>query len=209
MQRVLVIDSSPDLKTSVTRRLTRRFVDVWGQTFPFDSFVYRDLGRTPPPHVDGETIRAFGTEPAKRTEEQAIRVSLSEQYIEELEGADVIVLGVPMHNFSIPSGFKAYIDHVARAGRTFRYTEDGPEGLLKGKRVVVLTSRGGNYAEGSPAAPMDMQAPYLRMILGFMGLDDVTFVHAQGTALGAEGRDAAEREIEALVKGLKAQQKAA
>ena len=114
----------------------------------------------------------------------------------ELETADVIVIGAPMHNFSLPSGLKAWIDHVARVGKTFRYTDEGPEGLLKSKKVFVLTARGGNYSENSPVHAMDHQAPYLRTILGFMGLDDVTFIHAQGVAQGEDGVRKAEAKID-------------
>ena len=104
-----------------------------------------------------------------------------------------------MHNFGLPSGLKAWIDHVARVGRTFEYTENGPAGLLTGKKVFVLTARGGNYAESSPAHAMDHQAPYLVTVLGFLGLDDVTFIHAQGVAGGEEGIKAAEIEIDRAV----------
>ena len=122
--------------------------------------------------------------------------------IAELEKADTIVLAVPMYNFSIPSTLKAWIDHIARAGRTFRYTAHGPEGLLKGKKVVVLTARGGHYSGQSPFRAMDFQEPYLRAGLGFLGMSDVTFVHLEGlnisTDEAAKGLERANAEIDRL-----------
>jgi len=115
------------------------------------------------------------------------------------------VLAVPMYNFSIPSTLKAWIDHVARRGRTFSYTENGPEGLLKDKKVFVLVARGGVYSNGAPAAPFDFQEPYLRTVLGFLGLTDVTFVHLEGLSMGPEAaktnRNKALAEIERLTGG--------
>jgi FMN-dependent NADH-azoreductase len=109
--------------------------------------------------------------------------------IEELEAADTIVLAVPMYNFSIPSTLKAWIDHVARAGRTFRYTAAGPEGLLNGKKVFVVSGRGGFYSGDSPAKVLDFQEPYLRAVLGFLGLTDVTFIHVEGLKVSSEAAE--------------------
>jgi FMN-dependent NADH-azoreductase len=120
--------------------------------------------------------------PAK---EQTEAVALADKLIAEVEAADTIVIAAPMYNFTIPSTLKAWLDHIARAGRTFRYTAAGPEGLLKGKKVFVVESRGGFYGEG-PAKAMDFQEPYLRAMLGFLGLNDVTFIHAEGQAVSAE-----------------------
>jgi FMN-dependent NADH-azoreductase len=125
----------------------------------------------------------------QRSSEQHATVAFADRLIEELEAADTIVLAVPMYNFSIPSTLKAWIDHVARAGRTFRYTAAGPEGLLKGKKVFIITGRGGVYSGDSPAKVFDFQEPYLRSVLGFLGLTDVTFVHVEGLKVSAEAAE--------------------
>src|SRR5262245_25480779 len=138
------------------------------------------------PHLDGATFAAMGTPPDEHTSSQRAATALSDELIAELEAADTIVLAVPMYNFSIPSTLKAWIDHVARRGRTFRYSENGPEGLLKGKKVFVVAARGGVYSKGAPAAAFDFQEPYLRAALGFLGLTDVTFVHLEGLAMGPD-----------------------
>ena len=154
------------------------------------------------PHLDGETAAAFATPESQRTDRQKHLLALSDSLITELEKADTVVLAVPMYNFSIPSTLKAWIDHVARAGRTFRYTAQGPEGLLKGKRVVVLTARGGRYSDRSPSRAFDFQEPYPRAGLGFLGISDITFVHLEGLNIGpdeaAKGLERAKAEIDRL-----------
>lgn len=186
--RILAVSSSPKSEGSITNQLIERFIDDWTAEHPVE-VTRRDVGATPPPHLDEATIGAFYTPPEDRTPAQTAQLALSDAIVSELEAADVIVIGAPMHNFSVPSGLKTWIDHAARVGRTFKYTEAGPEGLLKGKRVFVLTARGGNYREGTPAAAFDHQMPYLKTVLGFIGLDDVTFIHAHGVAVGPDGID--------------------
>ena len=198
MTNILTLNGSPKTEGSVSRDLIERFVDKWCAEYTA-SVVARDVGATPPPHLDEATIGAFYTPEDARSDDQQARIAFSDELVSELEAADVIVIGAPMHNFSLPSGLKAWIDHVARVGRTFKYTENGPEGLLTGKKVYVLTARGGNYSESSPAHAMDHQAPYLRTVLGFLGLDDVTFIHAQGVAGGEDGIRAAEVEVDRAV----------
>lgn len=198
MTNILTLNGSPKTEGSVSRGLIERFVDKW-RAEDTASVVARDVGTTPPPHLDEATIGAFYTPEDARSDDQQARIAFSDELVGELEAADVIVIGAPMHNFSLPSGLKAWIDHVARVGRTFKYTENGPEGLLTGKKVYVLTARGGNYSESSPAHAMDHQAPYLRTVLGFLGLDDVTFIHAQGVAGGEDGIRAAEVEVDRAV----------
>ncbi len=198
MTNILTLNSSPKTEGSVSRDLIERFVDNWLAN-DTASVVARDVGTTPPPHLDEATIGAFYTPEDARSDAQRARIALSDELVGELEAADVIVIGAPMHNFGIPSGLKAWIDLVARVGRTFKYTENGPEGLLTGKKVYVLTARGGNYSEDSPAHAMDHQVPYLRTVLGFLGLDDVTFIHAQGVAGGEDGIRAAEVEVDRAV----------
>ena len=146
----------------------------------------RDLSAEPLPHLDAETFAAFGTAPDERSAEQAARVALSDQLIEELREADTLVLAVPMYNFGMPSTLKAWFDQVSRAGVSFRYSSNGPEGLLGQKRVIVVTSRGGNGA-GSDS---DMLSGHLRQLLAMLGLTAVEFVHAEGLARSGQ-RDAA------------------
>lgn len=198
MTNILTLSGSPKTEGSVSRDLIERFVDKW-RAENTASVVARDVGTTPPPHLDEATIGAFYTPEDARSDDQQARIAFSDELVGELEAADVIVIGAPMHNFGLPSGLKAWIDHVARVGRTFKYTENGPEGLLTGKKVYVLTARGGDYSESSPAHAMDHQAPYLRTVLGFLGLDDVTFIHAQGVAGGEDGIRAAEVEVDRAV----------
>jgi FMN-dependent NADH-azoreductase len=206
MTNILTINSSPKTEGSISRDLVERFVDKW-RAHHTAGVVARDVGTTPPPHLDEATIGAFYTPEDALSPDQQARIAFSDELVGELEAADVIVIGAPMHNFGLTSGLKAWIDHVARVGRTFKYTENGPEGLLTGKKVYVLTARGGNYTEyGStdaidlhPAPAMDHQAPYLRTVLGFLGLDDVTFIHAHGVAGGEDGIRAAEVEVDTIV----------
>jgi FMN-dependent NADH-azoreductase len=192
MSNVLLIHSSVFGEKSQSLGLARDFL----KRYPHRSVVERALTPQTMPHLDGATFAAMGTPTG---------AALSDELIAELEAADTIVLAVPMYNFSIPSTLKAWIDHVARRGRTFRYTEKGPEGLLKDKKVFVLVARGGLYSKGAPAAAFDFQEPYLRTVLGFLGLTDVTFVHLEGLAMGPEAananRDKALVEIERLTGG--------
>jgi FMN-dependent NADH-azoreductase len=132
-----------------------------------------------------QTIGAYFTPAENRSAEQAEAVKLSDQLVAELMAADVIVLGAPMYNFSVSSALKAWIDHIARAGVTFKYTETGPVGFLGGRKVIVFTSRGGIYSVG-PAKSMNFHETYLRGVLGFVGLTDVTFVHTEGLSMGEE-----------------------
>lgn len=177
MSNVLLIHSSVFGENSQSLGLARDFL----KRYPHRSIVERALTPQTMPHLDGTTFAAMGTPSG---------AALSDELVAELEAADTIVLAVPMYNFSIPSTLKAWIDHVARRGRTFRYTEKGPEGLLKGKKVFVLVARGGLYSKGAPAAAFDFQEPYLRAVLGFLGLTDVTFVSLEGLAMGPEAANA-------------------
>ena len=184
MENLLVVNSSPNFESSATRELAVKFVTDWKASHPEGQVRHRDLARDLPPHLDQKMIGAFYTPADQRSAEQKLAIAYSDTQVAELRKADVIVIASPMHNFGVSSTLKAWIDQIARVGETFRYTENGPEGLLKGKKVYVLTARGGNYAEGSPAAHMDGQEPYLRTVLGFLGLDDVTFIHSHGMSNG-------------------------
>jgi len=198
MSNILLINSSIFGAESQSLALARELLT----RFPAESVVERELTPDSMPHLTGETMAAMATPEVQRTERQKELVALSDALIEEIEAADTIVLAVPMYNFSIPSTLKAWIDHVARAGRTFRYTAAGPEGLLKGKKAYVVTARGGVYSEG-PTAFFDFHEPYLRTVLGFIGINDVRFVHLEGLKISpdaaANGLAKARAKIEILV----------
>ncbi len=144
--------------------------------------ITRELTVENSPHLSFETIGALGKPTQDRTTDEQARVDYADGVIAQVEAADTIVIAAPMYNFSIPSTLKAWIDHLARAGRTFRYSETGPVGLLTGKKVYVVSARGGLHA----GQPSDIVEPYLRVVLGFLGLTDITFVNAEGLAMGAE-----------------------
>ena len=200
MSTVLVLNSSASGAASVSRQLVERAVADLRVQDPGLRVVTHDLGAKPIPHLTLESATALrGADPVNQ--EQAAAQALSNELISELKAADVIVIGAPMYNFGIPSTLKAWFDYVLRAGLTFRYTEAGPEGLVTGKRAIVVESRGGLYSEG-PAQAMDSQEPHLRTMLGFIGITDVSFVRAERLAFGAEVRDqaidGAKAEIERL-----------
>jgi FMN-dependent NADH-azoreductase len=201
MNTLLVINSSPR-SNSVSRRLTRHFVEEWKAGHLDTRILERDLAADSLPFVTEPWIQASYTPPGQRTPQQQKALALSDALIDELMAADVIVLGVPMHNFSIPASLKAWLDQVIRAGRTFSYGDRGPKGLLPaGKQVVAIVSRGGAYGEGSPSAALDFQIPYLKTILGFIGLNDVTVIDADRQGLGAE---AAQQSVDNAVQKLSA-----
>lgn len=188
MAHILHIDSSPRGDRSISRSLTKTFITAWQEHHPNDSITYRDIGHHPTPHVDEAWIAASFTPPEYVTPEMAIGVQESEVLIDELIAADYYAIGVPMYNFSIPSTLKAYLDQVVRVNRTFAITEQGYEGLLKNKRMVIISARGGSYAPGTPMAEYDFQEPYLRAIFGMIGVTDVTVIHAENLNLGDDAR---------------------
>lgn len=161
-------------------QLADQFVAAWRANNAGAEVIVRDLANKPLPHLDAERFLSFIAAPAERTPQQQALVAESDALIDELKRAQVIVLGLPMYNFGIPSTLKAYFDHIARAGVTFRYTATGPEGLLNGKKVYVFAARGGRYA----GTPRDSQTAYVRDFLAFIGISDVEFVYAEGLNLG-------------------------
>jgi FMN-dependent NADH-azoreductase len=162
--------------------------------------LVRDLGRHPIEHLTAERFTALATPAEQRTPAQQFVAAQSDELIAELRAADVLVIGLPMYNFGVPSTLKAYFDHVARAGVTFRYTETGPIGLLTGKKAYVVATRGGRHA----GTPRDLQSAFVRQFLGFIGITDVEFVYAEGLALGEESRAAAINEAGARIEQLAA-----
>ena len=185
MANVLYINSSVRQSGSLSRQLSAEFIAKWKAANPADSIVERDLAANPVPHLTEQMMGAFFTPAEARNADQAYTVKTSDTLVAEVQAADVIVIGAPMYNFSVSSTLKAWIDHIARAGVTFKYTETGPVGQLTGKKVYVFTATGGVYSEG-PGAAYDHLSTYLRAVLGFLGLTDVTFVQAEGVALGEQ-----------------------
>ena len=187
MSNILVINSSAAGRDSVSRVLVADAVAKLLQFNPNAKITHRDLGEKPPPHLIAQTLNGVRGTATTDTEFAARR--LSDELIAELKAADTIVIGAPMYNFSVPTTLRAWFDHVLRAGVTFSYADGTVSGLLGGKRVIVIESRGGLYSEG-PAQAVDFQEPYLRHLLGFIGINDVTFVHAEKIGYGPEARSA-------------------
>jgi FMN-dependent NADH-azoreductase len=187
MSTLLQLNTSMFSAGGQSSRLADRFVAVWQASHPGARVVARDLARDPVPHLSAERFHSFIAEPEARTTEQQAVVDFSDALIAELRSADVIVLGLPMYNFGVPSTLKSYFDHIARAGVTFRYTEHGPVGLLTGKKAYVFARRGGLYAD----TPLDMQTAYVRHFLRFIGIDDVEFIYAEGLNLGETSKQSA------------------
>lgn len=181
MPTLLHLDSSP-LESSITRELTREFVKTWKAAHPDGTVIDRDLAIQQPKPIDAAWVGSVHTPEAARTAEQIAALATSDQLIAELETADEYVLGVAMHNFSVPSVLKLWIDQIARHGRTFTYDESGAEGLLKGKKATIVIASGAVYEPGTPMAAMNFVEPYLKAVLGFLGITDVKFVTASGAS---------------------------
>jgi FMN-dependent NADH-azoreductase len=199
MTKALIINSSALGDASVSNNLTRQLADRLKAMDPALEIKVRDIGADPVPHLVAETVGAIrgvaDTDAARAT------LALSDRLIDEVREADLIVIGSPMYNFGISSTLKAWFDHVLRAGITFSYSETGPQGLMTGKKAVVVEARAGFYSEG-PAAGMDSQEPHLRTLLGFMGITDVTFVRAEKLAFGPEAAAAAIEAAAETLQGL-------
>lgn len=201
MTTILQLNNSIFGDDGQSSRLADQFVARYRQHTPETRVIRRDLAADPVPHLTAARFGAALTAEDERTAEQARDAAIADTLIEELEAADVLVIGAPTYNFHVASTLKAWIDHVARAGRTFRYTANGPEGLLTGKTAYVFLTSGGQYI----GTDMDFEAPYLRHFLGFLGIGDVHITRAEGLAMGEDTKtraitDAQER-IEALVAG--------
>jgi len=204
MKNILVVESSPMGERSVSRKLTKELVAALVERYPESQVSVRDLAERPLPHLDPESFAAFAAAPDKRDLAQTAAAAASERAVDELLAADIVVIGAPMWNFGPPSGLKAWVDHVARAGRTFSYTAEGPRGLAGGRKVYVVAASGGVYSSG-PALGMDFLTPWLKAVLGFMGMTDVSFIRAEGLAippLKDAAYEKARREIPELVGAL-------
>jgi FMN-dependent NADH-azoreductase len=189
--KLLHIDSSITGANSISRQVSAEVVRAWGAQDPSLQVAYRDLERERLPHLDsrllGAALAGWSSEDAAIGPEVASSAAMLQEFLD----ADVVVIGAPMYNFAISSQLKAWIDRLLIAGKTFRYTEKGPVGLAGGKKVIVVSSRGGLYTPGMPNEALDFQERYLRAALGFMGVDDVEVVRAEGVAFGPEQRQAA------------------
>lgn len=184
MNTLLQLNTSMFSGGGQSSKLAEQFVAAWRTRNPGAQVMVRDIARDPVPHLDAARFHAFLAEPEARTVEQQAIVRYSDQLIAELKRADVIVIGLPMYNFGVPSTLKAYFDHIARAGVTFRYTENGPIGLLTGKKAYVFAARGGKYV----GTPLDTQTGYVRGFLRFLGIGEVEFVYAEGLAISDASR---------------------
>jgi FMN-dependent NADH-azoreductase len=184
MHTILQINSSLFGDTGQSSKLAADFATALAASTGA-RLVVRDLAQDPVPHLTAERFTAFTTPASERNLDQQRHVAESDALIEELRAADTVVLGLPMYNFGVPSTLKAYFDHLARAGVTFRYTAEGPVGLLAGKRVYVFATRGGRHA----GTASDLQTAFVRQFLGFIGLRDVEFIYAEGLALGPDQRE--------------------
>jgi FMN-dependent NADH-azoreductase len=180
MKTLLQINSSVFGENGQSSQLNQLFVNEWLSHNPGSQVVKRDLTQDTIPHLDASRISALFTPVDQRTAEQQAIVDFSDQLIAEIQAADAVVIGVPMYNFSIPSQLKAYFDHLARAGVTFKYTDKGPVGLLQNKPVYIITTRGGIHKD----QPSDSQTGFVKTFLGFLGLTDVQFIYAEGLNMG-------------------------
>jgi FMN-dependent NADH-azoreductase len=174
MAHLLHLDASPRGERSHSRKLSKAIVDSWIAAHPGDAVTYRDLGHNPVPLVDEPWIATAYTPLEARSEADNSTLKVSNELIDELFAADIYVFGIPMYNFSVPAGFKAYIDQIVRVGRTF--TAPDFQGLLKGKRIFIAMSSGADYAVGAPFANYNFVVPYLRAVFGFLGVTDINVV---------------------------------
>jgi FMN-dependent NADH-azoreductase len=202
MSKVLVITASPRGDRSVSRALTTTFAQNWAQNHTTATVLLRDLGHHPVPHVtEAWVVGAFAPAEAQTAESKAA-IAVSDQLVEEFLAADRYIFGIPMYNLNIPSTFKAYIDQIVRAGKTFAVGPNGYEGLVKDKKALFITSSGGSFPPGSPMGAYNFQEPYLRAIFGFIGVTDVQFVVADSMNQGEDLAKTSRQKAEAALKEL-------
>jgi FMN-dependent NADH-azoreductase len=204
VKTLLQINSSLFAEGGQSSQLANQFVSNWRNTHKDTQLIQRGLASEPVPHLTAERFQAFLSKPEDRSAEQQAVLDYSDALIGELRQADTIVLGLPMYNFGVPSMLKAYFDHVARAGVTFRYSENGPVGLLTGKKAAVFAARGGFYL----GTAKDTQTTYVRDFLAFIGITDVEFVYAEGLSMGDAPKrtalDKAQNQIQSMTQALAA-----
>jgi len=192
MSNILFVTSSSRGNASYSNQIANRVIAELREKDPSANLVVRDLAQNPLPHIDSDFISATRG-PGPQTDKQRALVAQSDALVNELFAADTVVIATAMINFSVPSNLKAWIDYVARPGRTFKYSEKGPEGLVTGKRIILVSATGGIYSAGAAAAA-DSQVPWLKTVLGFLGMTNVEVIHVEGTAFGPE---AAEKAVQA------------
>lgn len=197
---VLRLHTSLFAENSVSSQLVEDLTEALGSNIGQLNIVDRDFRQTPIPHLDGERLTALMTDENDRTPEQQSMVEYADSLIAEVKEADVLIIALPMYNFSVPSMFKAWFDHVARAGVTFAYTEQGPKGLLEGKKAYLVSAMGGVHEVGQS----DFLRPYVELLMKFIGIDDLEFVTASGLNMGEEARtnglDEAQKDILRVVE---------
>lgn len=198
MNTLLHINASIFSEGGQSSQLTKEFVAEWQRKHPTGKVIKRDLVSSALPHLDAERFLALISKPEERTERQAQIVAESDALISEIQAADVVVMGLPMYNFTLPTQLKSYFDHIARAGVTFKYTENGPVGLLTNKRVVIFATRGGFYA-GTPA---DTQTGLVKTLFGFLGVTDVEFVYVEGISVSVDKKEEAIAKAKEKIPGL-------
>jgi len=202
MATILVLTASPRGERSVSRLLTTEFASLLAKHHPEDTILLRDIGHHPVPHITEPWVVGAFAPPDAQTPESKAAIAVSDQLVEEFLGADRYVFGIPMYNFNIPSTFKAYIDQIVRAGKTFAVGPNGYEGLVKNRKALFITSSGGAYLAGTPMAAYNFQEPYLRVIFGFIGLTDLQFIAAdsmnQGEDAAKQSREKAENTLREL-----------
>lgn len=198
MNTLLHINASIFSEDGQSSQLSQEFVTEWLRQHPSGRVIKRDLVAAALPHLDAERFLALISKPEERTERQAQIVAESDALISEIQQADVVVMGLPMYNFTLPTQLKSYFDHIARAGVTFKYTETGPVGLLTNKRVVIFATRGGFYA-GTPA---DTQTGLVKTLFGFLGVTDIEFVYVEGISVSAEKKAEAIASAKAKIPSL-------
>jgi FMN-dependent NADH-azoreductase len=198
MTTILKINSSIYSDAGQSSQLAAQFVDALLEREPGARVIERDLAREPIPHLDAARFQAFLTKPEERTAEQQAVAGFSDGLIDELRRADVVVLGVPMYNYGIPTQLKAWFDHIARAGVTFKFTDQGAVGLLTGKKVYVFATRGGAHA----GTARDSQTAHVREFLGLLGMNEVEFTYAEGLAMGPAAREASLAQARAALQNL-------
>jgi FMN-dependent NADH-azoreductase len=198
MKKILHIISSPRGEASYSIKLGRSIVDKLVIAYPGSTVKEHVLVNNHFPHLEEAQITSFFTPPQERTSQNMEALKHSDEAIQEIMDADILIIGAPMYNFNIPSTLKAWIDHIARAGVTFKYDEKGPKGLVKGKKAYLAVTSGGIYSEGA-MKPYDFGTPYLQMVLGFLGITDISIVRAEGTSMPDKKDTVIETAISRLV----------
>ena len=198
MKKILNIISSPRGNASYSIRLANTLIDRLRTAYPGSVVTTHDLTAVPFPHLEEVHIASFNAPAESRPEEYREAILHSDQAIQELMDADIVIIGAPMYNFGVPSTLKTWIDHIVRAKKTFSYSEKGAEGLVKGKKVYLVVSTGGIYSDDT-AASLDFVVPYLKTILGFIGMTDITVVRAEGLAIPDKQAVALQKAMETVV----------